>query len=812
VASTPDHVAVVAGDTALTYRELDERATRLAAVLRARGVGPDEYVAIAMDRSVTLVVAILAVWKAGGAYLPIDTGYPADRIAFMLADSAPVLLLTDRDSTDRVPGVRDRLLLDDPATADLPGAEATGPAATPDNAAYVIYTSGSTGRPKGVVVSHRNLVNFQLAIRRRLRLGVDDRFAAVTTTAFDASVLELYPPLITGGTLVLVPRTAVREPAELAALVERERITVMQATPSLWQMLVTAVPGALRSMRMLTGGEALPRQLADQLRAVGSEVVNLYGPTEVTVYSTCALVDDRPGAPSIGAPVDNTRVYVLDDGLAPVPEATVGELYLAGAGVARGYLGRPGLTAGRFLADPYGAPGTRMYRTGDLARWTRDGHLEYLGRTDDQVKIRGFRIELGEIETALDDHQDVRRSVVVAREAPSGDRSLVGYVVGHAGTTADVDGLRAHLAARLPDYMVPSVFVPLTDLPLTANGKVDRAALPAPDLRTGGRGPATPRQQILCDLFAEVLGVPVPGIDDTFFDLGGHSLLATRLVSRISSVLGVDVSVRSVFAAPTVARLDQLLGSSESAALDTVLVYRGAGDRTPVFALPPANGLGWGYSSLPRHLAPGHPVYALQDPRLVGGPVEDRTVTGLAADYRRQITALRPSGPYVLVGWSFGGTLALQVAADLRAGGEDVALLVVLDAHPGGDGPREVTSDHASFVGLDGLTVADGEDRRTALTSAQSPLASLDDDTLDRLVAVTTANLRAMAAHTPVAFDGPVLGFTATRDNQDTGSWRPFLTGAADFHDLDCGHLDIVKAAVMSTIGPMINERVSDLA
>ncbi len=809
VARTPERVAVVAGGTALTYRELDERATRLAAELRARGVGPETFVAIAMDRTVTLVVAVLAVWKAGGAYLPVDTTYPAERIAFMLDDGGPALVLTDPDSADRVPGDRDRLVLDDAVVADLPAAGALAPAGTPDNAAYVIYTSGSTGRPKGVVVSHANLVNFQLAMRRRLRLGADDRFAAVTTTAFDASVLELYPPLISGGVLVLVPRAAVREPAELGALIERERVTVMQATPSLWQMLVTAVPEAVRPVRKLTGGEALPRGLADRLRATGGEVLNLYGPTETTVYSTCAPVGARPGAPAIGVPVDNTRVYVLDDTLAPVPEGTAGELYLAGAGVSRGYHRRPGLTAARFPADPHGPPGSRMYRTGDLARWARDGHLEYLGRTDDQVKIRGFRIELGEVEAALDAHPGVRRSVVVARESANGDRSLVGYVA--APAAPDLDGLRAHLAARLPGYMVPSAFVCLPALPLTANGKVDRAALPAPERPVGGRPAATPRQQVLCDLFAEVLGVPSPGVDDSFFDLGGHSLLATRLVSRIAAVLGADVSVRTVFAAPTVARLDRVLGTGERDAPGPVLSYRDSGDRTPVFLLPPANGLGWAYSALPRHLPAGHPVHALQDPRLAGGPVEVRSVTELAAEYGRRIAAVRGSGPCILAGWSFGGTLALQIAADLRARGEEVALLVVLDAHPGGDGPREISPGHAAFVGLEGLTVPDGQSRRAALTAAHSPLASLDDGTLDRLVAVTGANLLAMARHEPATFDGPVLGFTATRDNPGAGAWRPFLTGTTDFHDLDCGHLDIVKAAVLSTIGPIIGERVSDV-
>ncbi|MBB4906250.1 non-ribosomal peptide synthetase [Actinophytocola algeriensis] len=805
---TPDNVAVVAGDRRLTYRELLDRAARLAGVLRARGVRQERLVALALSRSDWLPVAILAVWQAGGAYLPVDPEYPAERIAFMLDDAGPVVVLTDRASAGRLPADRDRIVLDD-LDLDLDVDTGTGDGHTADGAAYVIYTSGSTGRPKGVVVSHRNLVNFQLAMRDRLRLGEQDRLAAVTTAAFDASVLELYPPLISGGTLVLVPRESVREPARLAELIEREHVTIMQATPSLWQLLLTIVPETLRTLRVLTGGEALPRYVADELRKLGGAVVNLYGPTETTVYSTCARLDGRLGSPAIGAPVANTRVYVLDDRLRPVPDATAGELYIAGAGVARGYLGRPGLTAGRFVADPYGPPGSRMYRTGDLGRWARDGRLEYLGRTDHQVKIRGFRIELGEIEAALDRHQDVRGSVVVARETRLGELSLVGYLV-RGARAPDLDDVRAHLATTLPDYMVPPVLVVLDALPLTANGKVDRAALPAPAALPGGRQPATPRQRILRDLFAEVLDLDESelGVDDSFFELGGHSMLVIRLVSRINAVLGGELEVGDVFAAPTVEQLDRLMADGGSAQLDTVLTYRGAGERAPVFLLPPANGLGWGYSSLSRHIPAGHPVYALQDMRLRAGPVDDRTATRLAADYRNRIMALSGSGPYILVGWSFGGTLAHQVAADLRDRGEDVSLLVLLDALPGGDGPSEITIEEANHVGLDGLVEGDGADRRERLAAAASPLDSLDDETLDRLVAVTMANLRAMTGHAPGTFDGPVLGFTAAHD--ETGLWQPHLTGATTFHRLDCGHFDIVKPDVMATIGPIIGERIGD--
>jgi amino acid adenylation domain-containing protein len=817
VARRPEAVAVIAGDKELTYRELDERADRLAGILRRCGVGPEQFVALPVARSEQLLVAILAVWKAGGAYLPIDTEHPAERISFMLDDTRPVLLLTDRESADALPDVDGcpRIVLDEAAATGLlpQAADAVRPAAAPGNAAYVIYTSGSTGRPKGVVASHANLVNLQVGLRDFFGLEAErDRVAAITTTAFDMSIIDLFVPLVSGATVVLVRREVVQDPTALAEVIRSQGVTVMQTTPSLWQMLLATVPDAMRGLTIVTGGEALSRQLADRMREIGRKVINGYGPTEATVSATDGVVDDRPGPPSIGQPIANTRLYVLDERLRLVPEGTAGDLYLGGAGVTRGYLGRPGLTANRFVADPYGEPGARMYHTGDLVRWARDGHLEYLGRTDDQVKIRGFRIELGEIITALDEHPDVTASAVVVRTGPNGDRYLAGYLVRRPGTTPDVDDVRAHLAARLPDYMVPSAFVTLDALPLTASGKVDRAALPEPQRQTGGRPPATPRQQILVDLFAEVLGVPNPGVDESFFDLGGHSLLTPRLVNRIRAVLGVDVGVRTVFAAPTVAQLDRLLDQEQPTGLEAVLTYRRSGERTPVFVLPPANGLGWGYSALPRHVPPGHPIHALQDPRLAGGAVDDRSVAELAAGYRDQITALQPTGPYVLAGWSFGGTLAHQVAVALRAGGAEVALLVLLDSRPGGDGPYEPSEEEAHYVALDGVSTDAELTRREQLVAAQSPLASLDDATLDRLVAVAAANMRAMSVNSAPRFDGPTVGFVATRHNKDSDRlWQPFLTGTAEFHDIDCGHLDIVRTDAMSLIGPIIAERMTDI-
>ncbi|MEU9206341.1 amino acid adenylation domain-containing protein, partial [Streptomyces sp. NPDC048332] len=538
--AAPDAVAVVFEDTSVTYAELEERAARLAGSLIERGVGPEQYVAVALPRSVDLVVALLAVLKTGGAYLPLDLGYPADRVAHMMSTTRPVLTL----DAQTLPALLD-------------GERAPSVPADPRAAAYVIYTSGSTGRPKGVVVSRANLANLLLDMAERVGFTPDDRLLAVTTVGFDIAGLELFTPLVSGATVVLASRDLVLDPAGLRDAVTGQGISVMQATPSLWRAVVSDAGDSLRAVRVLVGGEALPTDLATQLTTAAASVLNVYGPTETTIWSTTAPI--TPDTPvTIGRPLSNTRVYVLDDGLGPVPAGVPGELYIAGDGVARGYLDRAGLTAERFVADPYGPAGTRMYRTGDIVRWTDNGDLTYLRRADDQVKIRGHRIELGEIETVLTTLDGVAQAAVIVR-----DDRLIAYLTG----TPDVAAVRAELSRAVPDYMVPAAFVTLDALPLTANGKLDRKALPDPEFTTApqSRAPRTPQEEILCGLFTEVLGVSGIGIDDSFFTLGGHSLLATRLASRIRTALGVELPVRRLFEAPTVAGIATALRGADAA-------------------------------------------------------------------------------------------------------------------------------------------------------------------------------------------------------------------------------------------------------
>ena len=593
VARTPDAVAVVAGDVRLSYAELNQRANRLARYLVSRGAGPERLVAVAMDRSAELVVVLLAVLKAGSGYLPVDPRYPADRIAFMLADARPVLLVSDQATAGALPGTGvPAVVVDDPggaaevaglSGAALGDADRTGPLA-PGHPAYVIFTSGSTGRPKGVVVEHRNVVRLIAQTRQWVPAGPDDVWSLFHSYAFDFSVWEMWGPLATGGRLVVVPYLVSRSAAEFRALLAAERVTVLSQTPmAFYQLMEVWGDGAGLGVRyVIFGGEALDcARVARWARTVQDPpvLVNMYGITETTVHVTGHVVPagTDTAASVVGTAIPDLRVYVLDERLKLVPRGVAGEMYVAGAGLARGYLGRPGLTAERFLACPYGTAGERMYRTGDLARWNRAGNLEYLGRSDDQVKIRGFRIELGEIETVLAAQSGVAQAAVIAREDQPGDIRLVGYVVPAAGRELDPAALPDAVARVLPDYMVPAAIMALPVLPLSPTGKLDRRALPAPDYgaRAGhGREPETEQERALCGVFAQVLGLAQVGVEDSFFLLGGHSLLATRLVSRIRTVLGVEIPIRAVFEHPTVAALAQVVDAAEAARPPLVPVPR----------------------------------------------------------------------------------------------------------------------------------------------------------------------------------------------------------------------------------------------
>ncbi len=565
VRRTPDAVAVEAGELRWTYRELADRAERLARVLNGHGVGPGMVVPVLMERSADLVAALLAVLRAGGAYLPVHTAYPAARIRTVIAGAASPVLLADRvwAGHEAAAGHPSVVLAD---AAGVPDSEpAPWPRVRPEQLAYVMYTSGSTGEPKGIAVTHQGVAD--LALDPCWQVAADDRVLFHAPHAFDGSTYEIWAPLLAGGRVVVAPPGDL-DAAALQRLVATHRVTRLSLTAGLFQVIAEDVPEAFRGLaEVTTGGDVVsPNAVARALRACpGLTVRTTYGPTEATLCVTQFPWTDADGVPPgsvpLGLPLDATRLYVLDDSLHPVPSGVPGELYLAGAGLARGYLGQPGATAARFVPDPYGdRPGGRMYRTGDLVRRTASGLL-FLGRTDHQVKVRGFRIEPGEIEAALLAVPGVGQATVVVREDQPGDKRLVGYLVPAAGQPVAPDAARTLLAERLPDYMIPSALVTLEALPLTANGKLDRAALPAPDYLAGSRyrAPRDDAERALCGLFAEVLGVANVGIDDSFFDLGGHSLLATRLANRVRGTLNAELPVHVIFQTPTIAQLAERL-------------------------------------------------------------------------------------------------------------------------------------------------------------------------------------------------------------------------------------------------------------
>ncbi|MFK4099059.1 amino acid adenylation domain-containing protein [Streptomyces sp. NPDC019531] len=546
----PDAEAIRFEGERVTYGEFNTRVNRLAHALRERGVGPESRVAVMLPRSVDLMVALWAVLKSGAAYVPIDTGYPADRIAYILTDSGARLLISDRDADGF-----ERIAPDAAGAAENPEVTAHG-----DNAAYVIYTSGSTGRPKGTVNTYAGMANRLWWMQRDHQLAAGERVLQSTPVSFDVSVWEVFWTLMYGGTLVVARPDGHRDPLYLERLMREESVAVVHLSASMLgaYLAETLLPDSVRLV--VSGDEALPAELVRRFHDDSSAVLlNAYGPTEAAVDVTAWAAPPDTETVLIGGPIANTRAYVLDATLAPVAPGVPGELYVEGVQLARGYLDRPALTAERFVASPYGPPGSRMYRTGDVARWTADGELEYLGRADNQVKLRGFRVELGEIEDALADHPAVAQAAAAVH-----GQWLVGYVVlADPGTPVDTDDVRDRLAARLPEYMVPAQIITLDVLPLTPNGKLDRKALPAPDVtHTAGRGPRTPQEEILCGLFAAVLGLPEVSIDDDFFSLGGHSLLVTRLASRIRAALDVDIELSVLFEATTVAKLATRLTGS----------------------------------------------------------------------------------------------------------------------------------------------------------------------------------------------------------------------------------------------------------
>lgn len=823
---TPDAPALADARWQFSYREMRQQVVALAQLLRQRGVKPGDSVAVALPRSVFLTLALHGIVEAGAAWLPLDTGYPDDRLRMMLEDARPSLLITSADQLARfsdIPGL-ESLCYQQPLAA---GDDAPLALSKPEHTAYIIFTSGSTGRPKGVMVGQTAIVNRLLWMQDRYPLSADDVVAQKTPCSFDVSVWEFWWPFIAGAQLVMAEPEAHRDPQAMQQFFARYGVTTTHFVPSMLAAFVASLDAdsvaACRTLRrVFCSGEALPTELCREWeRLTGAPLHNLYGPTEAAVdvswYPACGpeLAAVTGSSVPIGWPVWNTGLRILDAAMRPVPPGVAGDLYLTGIQLAQGYLGRPDLTASRFIADPF-APGERMYRTGDVARWLTNGAVEYLGRSDDQLKIRGQRIELGEIDRVMSGLPDVAQAVSHAcvfnqAAATGGDaRQLVGYLVSDSGLPLDTAALKARLAEQLPPHMVPVVLMQLADLPLSANGKLDRKALPLPTLggERSGRPPEPGMETLVATAFSQLLGCEVNDIDADFFALGGHSLLAMRLAAQLSRQLARQVTPGQVMVASTVGKLSALLAadlSDEQArrlGLDTLLPLRES-DGPTLFCFHPASGFAWQFSVLARYLSPRWSITGIQSPRPQGPMASAASLDEVCEHHLRTLLAQQPHGPYYLFGYSLGGTLAQGIAARLRQRGEAVAFLGLLDTWP----PETQNWAEKEANGLDPEVLAEIDREREAFLAAQQGQASgelfsaIEGNYADAVRLLTTAH--------SAKFDGKATLFVAEKTRQAGMDpqvvWGPWVAELEVFSQ-NCAHVDIISPQAFEAIGPVVRE------
>ncbi|MHB1328362.1 MAG: amino acid adenylation domain-containing protein [Gemmatimonadales bacterium] len=828
MSASPEATAVEGDGQILDYQALDRRTRTVAGQLAELGVRRGDIVAVAMPRSVDLVVALVAIVRMGAAYLPLDPDHPPGRLLRMLELARPTALVAVSGVEVAWPAGLPVLQLDQPAQLAEPWA-GEGPA--PDDAAYVIFTSGSTGDPKGVVVEHRAIVNRLEWMRTHYGVSSQDRFLLKTPATFDVSVWEFFLPLICGAALVVAPPDAHRDPAWLASLIRATGITMVHFVPSMLAVFL-AEPSArgVPLRKVFVSGEALSEGLRDRCHAVlDAELHNLYGPTEAAVDVSFwnASRGDASAPVPIGFPVWNTRLYVLDSRMRPVPPGVPGELYIGGVQLARGYLGRPDLTAERFVADPFGAPGQRLYRTGDIATQRDDGAILYLGRTDFQVKIRGQRIELGEVEAALLAQPGVAQSVVIVREDSPGDQRLIGYLIGD-GATIDVAAVRSALQETLPEQMVPSVLIELMRWPLTPSGKLDRRALPVPERRiiTPDERPLrTLTERRLATLFAEVLGADVASPEADFFELGGHSLTGARLMRLVRETWNCEIGLGALFAQSRVAglaaRIDQTVaGGVGGEGLDRILqLSRSASlGRPPVFCIHPAGGISWCYGGLARSLGAERLIYGVQAVGLdLGAPLPDR-LEEMAAEYVERIRSVAGDGPYHLVGWSVGGIMAQAMAVRLQELGEQVGVLALLDAYPADRWHGMAEPDAAAPLRALLLIAGYDPDQQSGLELTRervieflraggSPLGGLTERGLSGVVRSVEHNNRLVRSHAHRRFNGPALHFHATLEHAQGGAspaeWDPYVNGI-ERHDLPVRHAHMVGPEAVALMVPVL--------
>jgi amino acid adenylation domain-containing protein len=810
----PESIAAEQGERRLTYRELTERANQLAHLLGSRGVGADVPVGVCLPRSPELLVALLGVMRAGGACLPLDPDYPKDRLAYMLDDSqAPVLITNSEFLPAFGPEKRKTVLLDSLQVLEGQSRQNVSPLATPDNLAYVIYTSGSTGKPRGVLLTHRGLVNHNVAAIQLYGITPTDRVMQFASISFDIAIEEMWPTWIAGATLVNRASKALMGSSELLGWIQEQQITVLNLPTAYWHELVGELAESKRRMPenvrlVIVGGEkASNATYKSWLQCGGDRVrwINTYGPTEASVIATSFEPDQTKPIPDnlpIGKPIANTEIYILNENLQAVAAGEPGELHIGGPGVARGYLNRPEMTAAKFIANPFKKDGNeRLYKTGDSARFLPDGSIEFIGRTDFQVKIRGYRIELGEIEAVLEKCPGVRECVVIARE-DDGTKRLVGYVVGSAEQAVSTGDLRDFLAERLPEYMVPGDFVLLKALPLTPNGKVDRRALPAPPATrsTEGRQVVAPRDAVesqLVKIWEQVLGKRPIGVGDNFFELGGHSLLAVRLMGRVEKAFGQQLPLTALVQAPTIQQFADLVRRDASSELWSSLIpLQAEGSEPPLFFVHGLGGTVLRFHELAQRMRPDQPFYGIQARGLSGKEPCLNCVDDMAEYYLEQLRGVQPEGPYFLGGYSFGGLVALEMARRLIEAGQVVGLLALVDTYPGA--PKSTSSLLGTFFTLSAeqkvayvkkrvRRYRKGIKRRVDLLSMPRPLKM-----------VREACAAAERNYSPRAYPGKIVLFRASEKalrglDDPQGGWSQYAAAGLEIHEVDADHGNILN-------------------
>jgi len=845
---TPEAPALIWDDGELAYRDLNARANQLARYLRDRGVQADTRVAVCMHRSPDLIVAVLAILKAGGAYVPLDPAYPQNRLEFMMTDSGAPLMLTQSATAAQLPANDSVICID--ALGDRLSRQSESnleSASGADNLAYVMYTSGSTGNPKGVTVTHRNVVRL-VKNTNYASFSPDEVFLQASTISFDASTFEIWGSLLNGARLVMLPAGA-PSLKELGDAIKRHKVTTLWLTAGLFHLMVDNHLDALRGLRqLLAGGDVLSVPHVQRVfkELPNCRLINGYGPTENTTFTCCYPLNDLSkvnGSVPIGFPISNTSVYVLDCHSNPVPVGVPGELHIGGDGLARGYLNRPELTDERFVRNPFSVNGDRLYRTGDLVRYKATGEIEFIGRVDNQVKVRGFRIELGEIEAALMQHRGIREAVVVARK-DSGDKHLVGYLVPRNGDLR-TEEVREFLQTRLPEYMVPSVLVTLAALPLSPMGKIDRRALPEPneslrEIENGFIAPVDELELKLTRLWEQVLRVSPIGTDENFFALGGHSLLAVKLFAEIEKNFGKNLPLATLFQAPTVGQLARALRDEGwQARWSSLVPINTGGARTPFFCIHAAGGNVLEYHDLARLLGPDQPFYGLQAKGLDGKSDPHTSIKEMAAHYIKEMREVQPAGPYLLGGRSSGGTIAFEMAVQLAAQGEQVALLALFDTFPAGyfklldSSFRQRRSRRAKkwqthIVNLRSLTAI--EKLRYVVTKLQYAPAKAKHKIYRRaykiyqkfgkplpivLQNIEEINFAAVKDYEPQIYSGDVTLFLATDltadyDSQD--GWRELVKGRIHTYEVPGNHLNIIKEPGVRVLAEKMRAAIAQAA